>query len=363
MPAPETSYRPYLSRFQDPQGPGDQRPTAVEVIKDLKAEGSLEGKVVLIIGGTGGLGFETAKSLRLTGAKIFITARSEEKGQAAVKAFLSNGKSEAVDFVVMDLASLKSVRSAAAEFKKRSDRLDVLITNAGKWKLPPSIAYCHRQHSQASTGIMACPFSLTEDGHELQLGSNHFGHFLLFRLLESTLSQSATPSSPSRVIALSSAGHRFGEFRFDDMNFVQGYDPLAAYAQSKIANIWMCNSIERRHAPLIRGLSVHPGTILSTDITRHFQADTLTNAGAMEHFNKTGCDVSQGAATTVWAALEPRFNDYGGVHLAEVGEARLVGEGEPINVPAYAPYAYDPEGEERLWEVSCRAVGVGEAAV
>jgi len=131
MPAPETPYRPYLSRFQDPQGPGDQRPTADEVIKDLKAEGSLEGKVVLITGGTGGLGLETAKSLRVTGAKIFITARSEEKGRAAVEAISSNGQGAAVEFIVLDLASLKSVRSAAAEFMKQSDRLDILITNAG----------------------------------------------------------------------------------------------------------------------------------------------------------------------------------------------------------------------------------------
>jgi NAD(P)-dependent dehydrogenase (short-subunit alcohol dehydrogenase family) len=131
MPAPATPYRPYLSRFEDPQGPGDQRPTAAEVIKDLRAEGSLEGKVVLITGGTGGLGLETAKSLRATGAKIFITARSEEKGKAAVAALSSDGKGAAVEFVVMDLASLKNVRSAAAEFEKRSDRLDVLITNAG----------------------------------------------------------------------------------------------------------------------------------------------------------------------------------------------------------------------------------------
>ena len=131
MPAPETPYQPYLSRFQDPQGPGDQRPTAIEVIKDLKAEGSLEGKVVLITGGTGGLGLETARSLRLTGARIFVTARSEEKGQAAVKALSSDGKGVATDFIVMDLASLKSVRSAAAGFKKKSDRLDIMITNAG----------------------------------------------------------------------------------------------------------------------------------------------------------------------------------------------------------------------------------------
>jgi NAD(P)-dependent dehydrogenase (short-subunit alcohol dehydrogenase family) len=131
MPAPETPYMPYLSRFEDPQGPGDQRPTAVEVIKDLKAEGSLEGKVVLITGGTGGLGYETAKSLRLTGAKIFITARSEEKGKAAAQALSSDGNGAAFDFVVMDLASLKSVRSAVAKFQKRSERLDILITNAG----------------------------------------------------------------------------------------------------------------------------------------------------------------------------------------------------------------------------------------
>jgi hypothetical protein len=131
MPAPETPYRPYISRFEDPQGPGDQRPTADEIIKDLKAEGSLEGKVMLITGGTGGLGLETARSLRATGAKIFITARSEEKGGAAVEALSSGGKGAAVEFIVMDLASLKSVRFAAAEFKKRSDRLDLLITNAG----------------------------------------------------------------------------------------------------------------------------------------------------------------------------------------------------------------------------------------
>lgn len=169
------------------------------------------------------------------------------------------------------------------------------------------------------TGIMATPFSLTEDGHELQIGSNHFGHFLLFRLLEPMLSQSATSDSPSRVIALSSAGHRFSSIRFDDMSFEKGdYNGLVAYAQSKTANIWMCNSIDRHYGPKIRGLSVHPGTILTTDITRHFDADTLGSAGDLEHFKKTGCNVHQGAATTVWAALEPRFNEYGGVYLAEV---------------------------------------------
>lgn len=133
MPAPQQPYQPYLERFRDPKGPGDQRPTAVEVINDLNAEGSLEGKVVLITGGTGGLGLETAKALRLTGAQTFITARDEEKGRAAVDAIGQDGKAVAPEFVIMDLASLKSVRSAAADFSKRCSRLDVLITNAGQY--------------------------------------------------------------------------------------------------------------------------------------------------------------------------------------------------------------------------------------
>jgi NAD(P)-dependent dehydrogenase (short-subunit alcohol dehydrogenase family) len=133
MPAPEQPYRPYLERFKDPQGPGDQRPTAAEIVKDQHAEGKLEGKVVLITGGTGGLGLETAKALRLTGAKIFVTARSEEKGKAAVETISQDVKGgAAAEFIVMDLASLKSVRSAVADFSARSSRLDILITNAGQ---------------------------------------------------------------------------------------------------------------------------------------------------------------------------------------------------------------------------------------
>ena len=132
MPAPEQPYRPYHERFKDPQGAGDQRPTAVEIIKDQNAECKLEGKVVLITGGTGGLGLETAKALHLTGAKVFVTARSEEKGKAAVEAISRDGKGVPAEFIVLDLASLKSVRNAVADFSARSSRLDVLITNAGQ---------------------------------------------------------------------------------------------------------------------------------------------------------------------------------------------------------------------------------------
>lgn len=132
MPAPQQPYRPYLERFKDPNGPGDQRPTAVEIVHDLRAERAMEGKVVFITGGTGGLGLETAKTLQLIGARVFITARDEEKGKAAVEAIGQDGKGLKPEFVVMDLSSLESVRSAAADFSKRCSRLDVLITNAGQ---------------------------------------------------------------------------------------------------------------------------------------------------------------------------------------------------------------------------------------
>lgn len=132
MPAPEKPFRPYLERFRDPQGPGDQRPTAIEVVRDQHGEGILHGKVILITGGAGGLGLESAKALQLTGAKIFVTARSEEKGKAAVEALSQGETVVAPEFIVMDLASSKSIRSAVADFNARSPRLDILITNAGE---------------------------------------------------------------------------------------------------------------------------------------------------------------------------------------------------------------------------------------
>lgn len=185
---------------------------------------------------------------------------------------------------------------------------------------------------------MATPFGLYEDGFEQQFGCNHLGHFLLFRLLQPLLSKSATDTSPSRVIALSSGGHRFSEINFDDINFQhRPYEQFAAYAQSKTANIWMASSIDRHYAPSIRGLSVHPGVVLETGITRHFQEDTLSSAGDLDYFQIVGCNVQQGAATSVWAALDPRFDATGGVYLADVGKARPVEDGYQVNEPVYVP--------------------------
>ncbi|KAH0263457.1 NAD(P)-binding protein, partial [Aureobasidium melanogenum] len=334
-------FRPYLVRHANLRGIGDERPTALEIVHDLKAEGTLKDAVILITGCSAGLGIETARALYLTGAKLYLTFRNIEKGQAAIKAITADAPNgQDIEFLNLDLGDLESVRSAAADFKSRSDRLNILINNAG---------------------VMAAPQGKTGSGFETHMGSNHFGHFLLFELLKPVLLSSASSGCKSRVINLSSSGHLISPVRFDDMEFAKkgSYDPYAAYGQSKTANIYMANYIDRVYGSQgIRAVSVHPGVILSTELMRHQKVEDLQSIGDPEYFKKIECSAGQGAATTVWAALSPYFENHGGLYLAEVGVAPALTEDEGIGRCGYAPYAYDEVAEDRLWEISLKAVGI-----
>ncbi|THX94335.1 short-chain dehydrogenase [Aureobasidium pullulans] len=345
MPPATELFRPYLARHANLRGIGDDRPTALEIVKDLGAEGKLNDVVILITGCSAGLGVQTAKALYLTGAKLYLTVRNVEKGKAAIKAITKDAPDgQPIELLSMDLGDLESVRSAAAEFRSRSNKLNVLINNAG---------------------VMAAPQGKTISGFETHMGSNHFGHFLLFELLKPVLLASASPQRKSRVINLSSSGHLISPVRFDDMDFAKegSYNPYAAYGQSKTANIYMANYIDRAYGNQgIRAVSVHPGVILSTELMRHQKVEDLLSIGDPEYFQKIECNAEQGAATTVWAALSPRFETHGGVYLAEVGEAPALAEDEGIGRCGYAPYAYDEAAENRLWEVSLEAVGLGSYA-
>jgi hypothetical protein len=127
------AYRPYLDRHQNLAGPGDERPTAIEVVKDLGLVGKLSDKTILITGCSAGLGVQAARALYLTGAKLYITVRNEQKGQKAIEAIMKDApQGQTVEMVHMDLGDFDSVRSAAKDFLSRSDRLNVLINNAGK---------------------------------------------------------------------------------------------------------------------------------------------------------------------------------------------------------------------------------------
>lgn len=229
-------------------GPGDARPTALQIVKD---EGLLDGKslkdlTVLITGCSSGIGIETARAIYETGAKLFITARTKAKGEPTVKDIIENAKynksEENIEIIELELDDLSSVKRAAEDFRVKSNgKLNILINNAG---------------------IMACPQSKTKDGFESQFGTNHLGHFYLFQLLKDLLLKSSTPKFQSRVISLASMAHLWGQVRFDDPNFEQegSYNEWAAYGQAKTANIYFASEVERRYGSKgLHALSLHPG--------------------------------------------------------------------------------------------------------
>ncbi|KAL1800294.1 hypothetical protein ACET3X_000636 [Alternaria dauci] len=184
----------YASAHQSPNGAGDQRPTADQIVKDEQLQGKWSDKTVLITGCSSGLGIETAKSLFETGATLFLTARDLKKAKTALGSLV---ESERVHLLELDLNSLASVRKCADTFLAQHDRLNILIANAG---------------------IMACPEGRTADGFETQFGTNHLAHFLLIQLLLPTLVKSATPEFKSRVVVLASTGHRMGGIHLDNLN-------------------------------------------------------------------------------------------------------------------------------------------------
>ncbi|KAF2217586.1 hypothetical protein CERZMDRAFT_104245 [Cercospora zeae-maydis SCOH1-5] len=345
MPPPVKPYQPYAALHEGPNGAGDQRPTAMQILHDegLLEGGALVGKTFLITGCSSGLGTETARALYATGADVFMTVRPNKatKGDEilrAIKKSVPQGKGK-LELVLMDLSSPPSVRGAADDFLKKSRSLNVLICNAG---------------------VMMCPMSLTTEGFEMHMASNHFGHFLLFQLLKETLLASATLKDSSRVVIVSSAGHRFSPIRFDDMSFSRdGYNPILAYGQSKTANIYMASSIERHfgHRKL-HALSVHPGVILDTDLPRHQTNDSLDSDFNMEELLPLMKSIPQGAATQVWAATARHFNDRGGSYVADCGECGTFEEGASVAAAGYGPHAYDEQAEEKLWRLSCEALAI-----
>ncbi|KAL6717294.1 hypothetical protein ACLMJK_005209 [Lecanora helva] len=326
----------YVSVHQNPKGPGDSRPTAIDIVKDEGLQGKLVDKVALITGCSSGLGIETARALNVTGMKLFLGVRDIGKGQAALSDILEPGR---VQLLKMDLNSLDSMRATAAEFLEKSKTLNILINNAG---------------------IMATPQGKTADGFELQFGTCHLAHFLLFQLLKPTLLASSTPGCNSRVVSLSSSGHRAGGIRVDDYNFEKGdYTPWAGYGQAKTANIYFANEVDRRYGPQgLHGLSVMPGGIM-TGLQTHVPdavKDRWSSDETMKNYMKSP---EQGAATTVYAALSRDWEGKGGKYLEDCAEAELC-QASGSTSGGYAPHAYDEQAEKRLWIDSLRFVGIGD---
>ncbi|KAF5702960.1 reductase [Fusarium globosum] len=326
---------PYTAVHANTKGPGDARPTALQIIKDEGLEEKRQGQIFVITGTSSGIGIETVRAIAATGATLYLTARDLDKARTALDGIFDPARMELFQ---MDQGSLASVRDAATAILKKTSKVHCLIANAG---------------------IMAIPdLRFTADGHELQFGTNHLSHFLFFQLLKPGLLAAGSPDLPSRVVVLSSSSHNIhGINDADNYAFEHGdYDPNIAYAQSKTANIYMANEIERRYgAKHLHATSVHPG-VVATGLTRHMPPDVFKG---MEHIYPMMKSVEQGAATTVWAAVSEAWKHDGGKYLVDCNVAKPAVDGDDGMIgPGYARHAYDVDKAARLWKDSLTLVGL-----
>jgi NAD(P)-dependent dehydrogenase (short-subunit alcohol dehydrogenase family) len=304
--------------------PAGAETTAEEVAGDV----DLSGKTVVITGCSAGLGVETARVLAQRGARIVSVVRDLPKGRRAADGIRAAVPDVEIEFVELDLFDLDSVHRGADEIAERFPSIDRLINNAG---------------------VMAYPtLTRTKEGLDLHLGTNHLGHFVLTaRLVDNVLA-----AAPSRIINLSSSGHRISPLRFDDPFFQTGeYDKLVAYGQSKTANILFSVALEARFGGRgVHAVAVHPG-LITTELGRYFAAEeieTLTEQMTGEVQMKS---VEQGAATTVWAAVTPELDDRGGVFCEDCRVAEIIDD-PTENEWGVMRYALDSEAAERLWTLS-----------
>jgi NAD(P)-dependent dehydrogenase (short-subunit alcohol dehydrogenase family) len=293
---------------------------------------NLKGKRVLVTGVSAGLGVETARALVAHGADVVGAARDLTKAKAATAGVRAGANGGGFELVELDLASLESVRICANALVDAAKSFDLVIANAG---------------------IMACPYGKTVDGFETQFGTNHLGHFVLVNRIASLMKRG------SRLVNLSSAGHRYSDVDLDDPNFERTpYDPWAAYGRSKTANILFAVEFDRRHKGNgIRATALHPGGI-ETELARHLGEGGIRErlkhinaqaraAGEPEIKLKT---VPQGAATTVWAAVVAAADDVGGRYCEDCHVAEI--EPDATKRAGVRPYALSPETAKALWAKS-----------
>lgn len=301
--------------------------TTDEVLESV----DLTGKRVLVTGVSAGLGVETARALAAHGAQVTGAARDLDKAKAATAGI------PGLDLIQMDLASLASVRAAADRLVAAGKPFDLVIANAG---------------------VMATPFGKTIDGFETQFGTNHLGHFVFVNRIASLFAPG------SRLVNLSSAGHRFSDIDLDDPNFERTpYAEFIAYGRSKTANVLFAVEFDRRHRDRgVRATAVHPGGI-QTELGRYMTEEVrqqmltaatqaATAAGATAFRWKT---IPQGAATSVWAGVVAPAEAVGGRYCEDCHVAEVV-DGDSLR-GGIRSYALDAERAKALWARSEEMVG------
>jgi NAD(P)-dependent dehydrogenase (short-subunit alcohol dehydrogenase family) len=287
----------------------------------------LAGQTIIVTGGNSGIGYEAALQFARKNAQMILACRSVEKASAAASQIIASHPEAKVEVMELDLSSLESVRNFARAFHTSHRTLNVLVNNAG---------------------VMAIPYRRTDDGFEMQFGTNHLGHFALTGLLLDTL----LAGEGARVVNVASGAHRIGRIRFDDLQSQHGYYKWLAYGQSKLANLLFTLELQRRaDAAGVKLLAVacHPG----------YAATNLQSAGprmrgssGMESFWKTMNSMfaqssAMGALPTLYAATSREVA--GGDYIGPDGFAEMWGN--PTKVKS-STAAKDAMVAAQLWEVS-----------
>jgi NAD(P)-dependent dehydrogenase (short-subunit alcohol dehydrogenase family) len=320
----------------------------------------LTGKVVLVTGGNTGIGYEAALQLARQRATVIIACRDAARAGAAVEKIKSLVPTAMIAHLSLDLADLGSVRSFAVEFRRLYDRLDVLMCNAG---------------------VMVPPHLKTKEGFELQMGTNHLGHFLLTALLRPLLEATATASEPARVVLVSSVGHRFGYLRLGRLGentFPGGiYERTVAYGASKLANLLFAKEFAHRYplsaapssvqtgAPAsasaggrVLAVSCHPG-VVRTELMRHLPLlhrlmDTLLAPLTHTCFKAP----VEGAQTQLFLTLAPAQELQHGGYYADCAPSRSLFVQQFVGAGPAGPAGLGAA----LWEESERLVGLSTGA-
>ena len=294
----------------------------------------LDGKIAIVTGASGGLGWETALGLAQQGATTILAGRNPVKGADALARLMRRAPGTTARFELLDLASLDSVAMFAGRIAAAHPAVAVLVNNAG---------------------VMAPPARrVTADGFELQFGTNYLGHFALTaRLLPPLLASGA-----ARVVSVSSMAHRRARMDFSDPQAARSYRPWAAYGQSKLAMLMFARELQRRATAsgwLLRSIAAHPGWAV-TDLIGNGPgagAPGLKEALMEGAFRVLGQSAARGALPILYAALAPAAN--AGGYYGPNGFMEIKGE---VGASQVMPQAADAGAGVRLWELSEQQTGV-----
>ncbi|KAK2818133.1 hypothetical protein Q7C36_022066 [Tachysurus vachellii] len=286
------------------------------------------GRVAIVTGGAKGMGYETSRHLASLGTHVVIAGNEEDDGLIAVKKIQKESGHRKVEFMCLDLASLKSVRQFVQRFKAKGLPLHILVNNAG---------------------VMLVPERKTEDGFELHFGLNYLGHFLLTNLLLDLLRDSGQNRRHSRIVTVSSATHYGGRLDLNDLQGRSYYSSHGAYSQSKLALVLFTYNLQERlctRGDPVTANAVDPGMV-DTDLYQNLCSPAqLAKKPVAKMLFRTP---AEGASTAVYAAAASELEGLGGLYLYN-GQKKIS-----------SASSYDKQLQEKLWTKSCAMVGLQEA--